>query len=139
MSMIITDIKQIDRIAEETFGKIKSVVSLDMRDYAFVKEHSETLKAIKFEVSALTKDVIPLLDKVIIEAGKENVANALLYIKGNGSDAGIQTITVEQFNMFSEAFNKHLEDASIIWGMGDGNDNSENISILIIFGYGKRE
>ena len=137
--MIITDIKQIDCIAEETFGKTKGIVSIDMKDYAFIKEHSESLKVIKFEVPALTEDVVRSLDDAIIEAGKENVSNVLLYIKGNGSDAGISAVTVEQFNMFIEALNKHLETANIIWGMGDDEENRENISILIILGYGKRE
>ena len=137
--MIITDIKQIDRIAEETFGKTKGIVSVDMKDYAFIKEHSESLKVIKFEVPALTEDVVRSLDNAIVEAGKENVSNVLLYIKGNGSDAGIRAVTIEQFNMFIEALNKHLETANIIWGMGDDEENRENISILIILGYGKRE
>ena len=135
--MIITDIKQIDCIAEETFGKTKGIVSIDMKDYAFIKEHSESLKMIKLEVPSLTEDVVHLLDEAIDDVGKENVCNVLLYIKGNGSDAGIRAVTVEQFNMFIEAFNKHLETANIIWGMGDDNDNPENISILIILGYGK--
>lgn len=135
--MIITDIKQIDCIAEETFGKTKGIVSVDMKDYAFIKEHSESLKVIKFEVPALTEDVVRSLDDAIIEAGKENVSNVLLYIKGNGSDAGIRAVTIEQFNMFIEALNKHLETANIIWGMGDDEENRENISILIILGYGK--
>ena len=135
--MIITDIKQIDCIAEETFGKTKGIVSIDMKDYAFIKEHSESLKVIKFEVPALTEDVVRSLDDAIIEAGKENVSNVLLYIKGNGSDAGIRAVTIEQFNMFIEALNKHLETANIIWGMGDDNESAENISILIILGYGK--
>lgn len=135
--MIITDIKQIDCIAEETFGKTKSIVSVDMKDYAFIKEHSESLKVIKFEVSALTEDVARSLDAAIIEAGKENVSNVLLYIKGNGSDAGIRAVTIEQFNMFIEALNKHIETANIIWGMGDDEENRENISIIIILGYGK--
>ena len=135
--MIITDIKQIDCIAEETFGKTKGIVSIDMKDYAFIKEHSESLKVIKFEVPALTEDVVRSLDDAIIEAGKENVSNVLLYIKGNGSDAGIRAVTIEQFNMFIETFNKHLETANIIWGTGDDNENRENISILIILGYGK--
>ena len=135
--MIITDIKQIDYIAEETFGKTKGIVSVDMKDYAFIKEHSESLKVIKFEVPALTEDVVRSLDNAIIEAGKENVSNVLLYIKGNGSDAGIRAVTIEQFNMFIEALNKHLETANIIWGMGDDEENRENISILIILGYGK--
>lgn len=137
--MIITDIKQIDRIAEDTFGKTKGIVSVDMKDYAFIKEHSESLKVIKFEVPALTEDVVRSLDDAIIEAGKENVSNVLLYIKGNGSDAGIRAVTIEQFNMFIEGLNKHLEKANIIWGMGDDEENRENISILIILGYGKRE
>ena len=137
--MIITDIKQIDCIAEETFGKTKGIVSIDMKDYAFIKEHSESLKVIKFEVPALTEDVVRSLDDAIIEAGKENVSNVLLYIKGNGSDAGIRAVTIEQFNMFIEALNKHLETANIIWGMGDNEENRENISILIILGYGKNE
>lgn len=134
--MIITDIAQIDRLAEETFGEAKGIKSVDMKDYAFIKDHSESLKAIKFEVSALTEDVLRSLDDAIIEAGKEDVSNVLLYIKGNGSDAGIRAVTIEQFNMFIEAFNKHLETANIIWGMGDDNENRENISILIILGYG---
>ena len=137
--MIITDIKQIDCIAEETFGKTKGIVSVDMKDYAFIKEHSESLKVIMFEVPALTEDVVRSLDDAIIEAGKENVSNVLLYIKGNGSDAGIRAVTIEQFNMFIEALNKHLETANIIWGMGDDEENRENISILIILGYGKKE
>ena len=137
--MIITDIKQIDCIAEETFGKIKGIVSVDMKDYAFIKEHSESLKVIKFEVPALTEDVVRSLDDAIIEAGKENVSNVLLYIKGNGSDAGIRAVTIEQFNMFIEALNKHLETDNIIWGMGNDEENRENISILIILGYGKKE
>ena len=137
--MIITDIKQIDCIAEETFGKTKGLVSVDMKDYAFIKEHSESLKVIKFEVPALTEDVVRSLDDAIVEVGKENVSNVLLYIKGNGSDAGIRAVTIEQFNMFIETLNKHLETANIIWGMGDDEENRENISIQIILGYGKKE
>ena len=137
--MIITDIKQIDRIAEETFGKTKGIVSVDMKDYAFIKEHSEYLKTIRLDVPALTEDVVRSFDEAIVEVGKENVSNVLLYIKGNGSDVGIRTVTVEQFNMFIEAFNRHLETANIIWGMGDDNESDKNISILIILGYGKRD
>lgn len=135
--MIITDIAQIGRIAEETFGTTKGIVSVDMNDYKFIKEHSESLKMIKLEVPSLTEDVVHSLDEAIDDVGKENVCNVLLYIKDNGSDAGIRAVTVEQFNMFIEAFNKHLETANIIWGMGDDNESAENISILIILGYGK--
>ena len=134
--MIITDIEQIYRIAEETFGTTKGIVSVDMKDYAFIKEHSESLKMIMLKVTAITEDVAHSLDEAILEAGKENVCSALLYIKGNGSDAGVRAVTVEQFEMFIEVFNKHLETADIIWGMGEHAGNHENISLLIILGYG---
>ena len=137
--MIITDIKQIDRIAEETFGKTKGIVSVDMKDYAFIKENSEHLKTIRLDVPALTEDIVHSFDEAIVEVAHENVSNVLLYIKGNGSDVGIRTVMVEQFNMFIEAFNRHLETANIIWGMGDDNESDKNISILIILGYGKRD
>ena len=132
--MIITDIKQIDRIAEETFGNTKGIISVDMKDYAFIKEYSEYLKTIRLDVPALTEDVVRSFDEAIIEAGKENVSNVLLYIKGNGSDAGISAVTVEQFNMFIEVFNRHLEAANIIWGMGENINDSDGFTILIIVG-----
>jgi hypothetical protein len=88
-------------------------------------------------VPVLTEDVARSFDEAIIEAGKENASNVLLYIKGNGSNAGIRAVTIEQFNMFIEALNKHLETANIIWGMGDDNECVNNILILIILGYGK--
>lgn len=137
--MIITDIVQIDLLAEETFGEAKGIISVDMKDYTFIKDHSEYLKAIKLEAEELTENVVRSLDESIIEARKENLSNVLLYIKGNGSDTGIRAVTIEQFNMFIEAFNKHMETVNIIWGMGDDNENCENILILIILGYGKKE
>ena len=134
--MIITDIEQIDRIAEETFGTTKGIVSVDMKDYAFIKEHSESLKMIMLKLPAITEDVAHSLDEAILEAGKENVCSALLYIKGNGSDAGVRAVTVEQFEMFIEVFNKHLETADIIWGLGEHAGSHESISLLVILGYG---
>ena len=134
--MIITDIKQIDCIAEETLGKTKGIVSVDMKHYSFIKGHSETLKAIILEVPALAEDIMHSLDEAITEAGKENVSNILLYIKSNGSDAGIRAVTVEMFNMFIDAFNKHIGPANIIWGLGNNNKNKESITVLILLGYG---
>ena len=137
--MIITDIAQIDRIAEETFGTSPGYISVDMRDYAFIKEQSESLKAIKLEIQALTEDVVRSLEETIIEAGEENLSNLLLYVKGKGGDEGIQSITIEKFNLFIEVLMKHYKSSDIIWGMGEDNDCSDNISILIILGYGKKE
>ena len=137
--MIITDIAQIDHIAEETFGTTKGIVSVDMNDYKFFRDNSQLLKMIRLDVPSLTEEIVHSLDEAIIEAGKENICSVLLYIKSNGKNAGTHAITVEQFNIFSEALNKYIDTANIIWGMSNDNENAENISILIILGYGKRE
>ena len=60
--------------------------------------------------------------------------HALMYIKGNCND-----VEVEQFDMFIEAFNLLLGNASVIWGMEDSEESGDNKSILILLGYGKRE
>lgn len=135
--MIITDVAQIDCIAKEVFGTTTVIVSVDMNDYEFIKEHSQSLKLIKLEVPSLTEGIVHSLDEAIVEVGKENVYNVILYIKADGSDTGIRAITVEQLNMLIDALNKHLETANIIWGMGDDNENAETVSILVILGYGK--
>lgn len=48
--MIITDIKQIDRIVEDVLGSVRSSIAVDMKDYACIKEQSSLLKAVKVEI-----------------------------------------------------------------------------------------
>ena len=135
--MIITDIKQIDRIAEEAFGNTTDVISVDMNDYAHIKEYSESLKAIMLEAPLLTENLVPSLDEAICEAGSEDINNVLLYIKCNA--AGVFSLTIEQVNLLIEALNNHIGVANIVWGVGEGDKNDENVSIIILLGYGNRE
>ena len=135
--MIITDIKQIDRIAEEAFGNTTDVISVDMNDYAHIKEYSESLKAIMLEAPLLTENLVQSLDEAICEAGPEDINNVLLYIKCNA--AGVFSLTIEQVNLLIEALNNHIGVANIVWGVGEGDKNDENVSIIILLGYGNRE
>lgn len=132
--MIITDMKQIERIAEETFGNTKGVITIDMTDYALFKKYAATFKAIQLEVPTFTEDVVLSLVEALSEASKENVKYALMYIKGNCND-----VEVEQFDMFIEAFNQILGNASVIWCMEDSEESGNNKSILILLGYSKKE
>ena len=136
MTMIITDIKQIDHVAEEAFVTAKGIISVDMKDYASIKERSGSMKAISIEVAALSEEALRSLDGLIAEVGKENLSNILLYIRYNGSDAGIPVIAVEQLNMLVEMFSRQNEAANIIWGIGEGSESPGNVSILIVLGYG---
>lgn len=135
--MIITDIKQIDRIAEETFGNTKGIVSVDMKDYAFIKEHSSSLKAIKIEMSEMSEmseESFVELDKVLKEVCGGKDCTILLYISGNSIASETNAITMEQLQLFNNSIDKYVTDNSdIIWGIGE--NAKENNEILIIVGY----
>ncbi len=133
--MIITDVEQIDRIAEETFGATKGIVSVDMKDYAFVKEHSESLKAIKVDIIEISKSYVFAFEEALKEVCTGNVCNLLIYISGNGINSGVKTITVEQMQFFHSSIEKNVsEDTCIIWGVGESCSTNEGLTILIIAG-----
>lgn len=134
--MIITDIKQIDRIAEDTFGKTKGIVSVDMKDYAFIKEHSSSLKAIKIEMSEISEESFVELDKVLKEVCGGKDCNILLYISGNSIAFEANAITMEHLQLFNNSIDKYVTDNSdIIWGIGENAKENNEISTLIIVGY----
>lgn len=123
--MIITDIKHIDRIVEEIFDNKDKGVSFT-NDYAFVKDHSDNLKAIKLEVPLLTEDVLNSIGEIINEAGRNNICGILLCIKVGSRIFRMRVSTIEQFEMYIKAF---IEDG-FIFDIGD-KDNT----IIIILGY----
>ena len=137
--MIITDIKQIDCIAEETFGKTKGIVSVDMKDYAFIKEHSSSLKAIKIEMSEISEESFVELDKVLKEVCGGKDCNILLYISGNSIASETNAITMEHLQLFNNSIDKYVTDNSdIIWGIGENAKENNEISTLIIVGYNEK-
>ena len=56
--MIITDITQIDHMVEELLASTKGVISVDMRDYALIKDNSSSLKAVKVELSEMSEESV---------------------------------------------------------------------------------
>lgn len=137
--MIITDIKQIDCIAEETFGKTKGIVSVDMKDYAFIKKHSSSLIAIKIEMSEISEESFVELDKVLKEVCGGKDCNILLYISGNSIASETNVITMEHLQLFNNSIDKYVTDNSdIIWGIGGNAKENNEISTLIIVGYNEK-
>lgn len=135
--MIITNLTQIDHIAEDTFTKAKGLISITMADYTSVKEQSTSLKAIHIEVPALNEDLTTLLENDIIAAGKDNVENVLLHVKGNGADASVKKLTAAHMSLAVDPITKHFDTANISWAMGDDTESNAKFSILIILGYNK--
>ena len=137
--MIITDVKQIDRIAEETFGKTKGIISVDMTDYTFIKEHSSSLKAIKIEMSEISEESFVELDKALEEVCGYKDCNILLYISGNSLDSGTNAITMDQLQLFAKSIEKYVtENSNIIWGIGENTKVNNEITTLIIVGYDEK-
>ena len=128
--MIITDIKQIDRIAEETFGNTKGIISVDMKDYAFIKKQSSSLKAIKLDISEITKRTLTVLDDALNENCMHNECNLIMYINAGGN-----VITVEQMELIHISIETNVpENSNIVWGMGENINDSGGFTILIIVG-----
>lgn len=137
--MIITDVKQIDRIAEETFGKTKGIISVDMTDYTFIKEHSSSLKAIKIEMSEISEESFVELDKALEEVCGYKDCNILLYISGNSLDSETNAITMDQLQLFAKSIEKYVtENSNIIWGIGENTRVNNEITTLIIVGYDEK-
>lgn len=137
--MIITDVKQIDRIAEEAFGKTKGIISVDMTDYTFIKEHSSSLKAIKIEMSEISEESFVELDKALEEVCGYKDCNILLYISGNSLDSATNAITMDQLQLFAKSIEKYVTDNSnIIWGIGENTKVNNEITTLIIVGYDEK-
>lgn len=128
--MIITDIKQIDRIAEETFGNTKGIISVDMKDYAFIKKQSSSLKAIKLDISEITKRTLTVLDDAFNEICMHHECNLIMYINAGGN-----VITVEQMELIHISIETNVpENSNIVWGMGENINDSDGFTILIIVG-----
>jgi len=133
--MIITDIKQIDRLAEEVLTRSSAYVVVDMNDYATLKERSASLKAITLEAPELTAETASALGRDFTEADNGKVRNILLYINGKGGDAGIKTLTATQLQMLLNAIQSPAGTANIIWGLGDSETETDCITLLVILGY----
>lgn len=132
--MIITDINQIDHIVEDVLNSIRSSISVDMKDYAFIKKQSSSLKAIKVEVPEITEKTLMPFDEAlgVVCNGKE--CNVLLHISGHGDN--FTNITVEQMQLLHNSMERNIaEGASIIWGLGERECGKDGIMILIVVGY----
>lgn len=132
--MIITDINQIDRIVEDVLGSVRSSIAVDMKDYAFIKEQSSSLKAVKVEIPEITEKTLMLFDEALADICNGQECNALLHISGHGDS--FTDMTIEQMQLLHSSLERNIaEDASIIWGLGEYESGQDRIMIFVIVGY----
>lgn len=132
--MIITDINQIDRIVEDVLGSVRSSISVDMKDYVFIKDQSSSLKATKVVIPKITEETLTAFDEALAEICNGQECNVLLHISGCGEN--FTDMTIEQMQMLHNSLEWNIaEDASIIWGLGEYESGQDGIMILVIVGY----
>lgn len=136
--MIITEVSKIDRMVEEILGTTKGVISVDMKDYALIKDNSSSLKAIKVEIPEMSEESIGDLDQALTDTCGDEECNILLYIATLKSTEN--PITVEQMQLFGNPLDRYVADsAHIIWGLGEYESGYDGVTILIVVGDSKSE
>ncbi len=134
--MIITDITQIDHMVEELLASTKGVISVDMRDYALIKDNSSSLKAVKVELSEMSEESIGVLDQALVDTCGDEECNILLYLATLKSTE--KPLTVEQMQFLGNSLDRYVADsANIIWGLGEYESGYDGVTILLVVGDSK--
>lgn len=134
--MIITDITQIDHMVEELLASTKGVISVDMRDYALIKDNSSSLKAVKVELSEMSEESIGVLDQALVDTCGDEECNILLYLSTLKSTE--KPLTVEQMQFLGNSLDRYVADsANIIWGLGEYESGYDGVTILLVVGDSK--
>lgn len=130
--MIITDIAQIDRLAEELLNDNSEFKSLDPtnREYAFIKKHSDSLKAIKMNGDSFSESLVAAFHDELMRAAPEHMRTILLHIGTNDA------IAFEQLDQLLETLHNDLEHVNLIWETAP-NREEEGIIIFAVIGYEK--
>ena len=133
--MIITDILQIDSIAENILGTSKGIVCLDMKDYNSFKERSTSLRATKIEIPCITEENLETLQKALEKLSIGEYSNIMLYVCGNEIKSGAKAVTIEHMQLFNNALCKYItESTDIIWGLGECENEYDGVTIFVVVG-----
>lgn len=128
--MIITDIAQIDRLAEELLNDNSEFKSLDPtdREYAFIKKHSDCLKAVKMDGDDISESLVTAFLDELMQADPERMQTILLHI-GTSSE-----IAFEQLDHLLETLHNALERVNLIWETASNREKDE-ITLFAVIGY----
>lgn len=130
--MIITDILQIDSLAEQLFGAPTDLVSVDMDDYSRLKENVTSLRATRVELPSLEPTAVDELVERLRCFDPQGVERVLV----NVSAVSAETITMTQMRVFLDAVSACLGNPEVIWGVTE-REQIEGCVVGVIVGYGK--
>lgn len=133
--MIITDISQIDRLAEIFLSNHSDNISVDMDDYSFLKSNSILLKAIQLETQSLDLEIIQTLSEAFEQAGRLAVCNIIVHVCSHSSSPQTESITLESMERVILSVYNNFETANVIWGMSSETSERNYYSIVVFLGY----
>ena len=134
--MIITDITQIDNIAERMFSQAPNLIVVDINDYNRVKRNSTVLNAASVKLPYALKDGINIVIDTIQEFRKQDANQVLLHISGVSGSLETENITLNEINVMLGVIEEYFGNVDIIWGLSDRKDvDTNSYEINVIVGY----
>lgn len=156
--MIITDIEQIDSMAEQMFGYTPDFITVDMNDYNRLRSSSSYLCATRVEMPRQLANGMEHFKQAIKEFRAEGVNQILLQVCGVSSTLEVQPIGFREMCMILNAVEEHFGQRSVIetqtlhlasaidnevckkvnivWGVSDRtSDQTNGYEVYIIAGY----
>ena len=156
--MIITDITQIDNMAEQMFSHKPNFIVVDINDYNRLKSSSNYLNATSVQMPLLIKTGIEHFKQAIREFKTERVNKILLQICRVSSALEVQHINYNEMCMILNAVEEHFgqknvaekqtlhvastideeicKKVDIVWGLSDSKcDDVSDYEINVIVGY----
>ena len=112
--MIITDITQIDNMAEEMFCHNPNFIAIDMNDYNRIKSSSSYLAATSVEMPRTITTGIVHFQQAISEFQIEGVNQILLQICGVSSALEVEQIRFKEMCQILNAVEDHFGQRNVI-------------------------
>lgn len=130
--MIITDLITIDRLAEEVYAN-HPILSVDLADYANLKQASDYIKAAKLETSSLTKECSDKLSQLIQDMGTVGMEEVILHITCNGNYS--ENIASQGINMLVQLTQDFIPEVCVLYGISTKDSDESSYTILLLVGY----
>lgn len=128
--MIITDIAQIDLLAEKLLNDNSEYRSIDPtdREYVFLKKHSASLKAVRMDGDDFSQTLVTAFRDELMQADPQQMQTLLLHVETN------REIRFEELEQLLETLHNALEQVNLIWETAS-NREEEGVTLFAVIGY----
>lgn len=130
--MIITDMAQIDRLADEILDRqTEGMISIEKGDYLKIKKNSSFLRAVRVVAEIADPDLAVELSSGLMQLMGSDMTGLLLYV-GCGKEAGI---TMAQLKAIHDAIPFDLTGIDYVSGIGNNEAVPDgHVMILAVLG-----